>query len=138
MEENNTVKEKVLTEVANGLHWRKVKGRGVSKWEIGKYLVHVRFRSDPKADGVTYAYNINPNTLDSDFELWICGNAETFYLISIDVIQQIYDDPDVYVDKAHPKIRVIDIHTVTHRALYGRGGKDDDFSSFYRAKISNH
>jgi hypothetical protein len=96
-------------------------------------VFHVRFRSNPKRDGVTYAFNINPNTLRADYEVWICGAANNYYLIPISTIRSLYDDPDTYVDNRHPEIRVADIRCSDHRCLYGKGGKSEDFALYYLA-----
>ena len=129
MNMNEKSKEEVLFTIANGRGYQIARSKGPSKWIIGgKFIVHLRFRSSPKADGWTYAYNINPNTLSADFEVWICGSSKIYYLIPMHVLEKIYNDPNTYVDYQHPEIRVIDINTTTHSALYGSGG---DFTSYY-------
>lgn len=135
MASNQQSKYEVLDKISNGKHWYKATGQGQSKWYVGNNIIHVRYRSSPKADGWSYAYNINPNTLTSDFEVWICSNSDVYYLMPISVIKKIYYAPEAYVDYHHPDIRVVDINSQTHFALYGRGGKQMDFSSYFRAKL---
>jgi len=54
---------------------------GRAKVRIGKCLVHVRYCS-PNAKALKrYKFNINPNTLSADYELWICGSAAIYYLL---------------------------------------------------------
>lgn len=129
------IKKQVLDRIANGRSWTEAKGVGQAKYRIGSKIIHLRFRSSPKSDGVSYAYNINPNTLSADFEVWICGDAETYYLIPINVIKEIYNDPGAYVDKIHPDLRVADINTHTHRTLHSRLGNSKTFSSYFRGVI---
>ena len=108
-----------------------------AKYRIAEKTVHVRFRSNPKRDGRTYAYNINPNTLTADFEVWICGDAERYYLLPIARIREIYADPDAYTDYRHPEIRVLDVDTTTHRIMYGHGGKTADGTGYYRRTLKD-
>ena len=124
------IKEQVLNRIAKGEDWHPV---GKVKWRVGSYIVHLRYRTNPVADGVTYSYNINPNTLTADFEVWICSNAKTYYLIPIEAIKQIYENPNSYVDSHHPEIRVANIDTRTHRCVYARGAQAMDFSDYYQA-----
>ncbi len=123
------IKKQVLDQIANGRRWYKA---GQAKYRIGEKTVHVRFRSDPKSDKVTYAYGINQNTLSADFEIWICGDVNTYYFIPINVIKSIYNDPGAYVDKMHPKIHVADINISTHRTLHSRHGNTEDLSPYFR------
>lgn len=58
-----------------------------------------------------YKFNINPNTLSADYELWICGSAGVWYLVPIDLIGRIYSDPAAYPDHRHPEIRVVSLNT---------------------------
>jgi hypothetical protein len=129
------IKKQVLDTIANGKNWQVAKGQGPAKWKIGNKIVHVRYRSGPKADGITYSYNINQNTLKSEYEIWICGDATSYYLIPINEIQDIYNDPGAYIDKWHPDLRVADINTQTHRASYSRRGITKDFSSYFCAVL---
>ena len=128
MSAGNEIKAIVLRKIAGALSIRQ---KPKAKWQIGSALVHVRFRSEPKSDGATYAFNINPNTLSAAFELWICGSADSFYLIPMSELRDIYNDPNGYRDYAHPEIRVADIQTRNHRCIYGRGNLSRDFGKFY-------
>lgn len=128
---NEATKNSVLAQIANGQPVSVALGKGRAKWQVGAHVVHVRFRTSPKSDGVTFAYNINPNSLTADYELWICGSESVYYLIPNVEIRAIYDDPDTYPDFQHPEIRVADIDTLHHRALYGRGGKSRDFTQYF-------
>ena len=125
------VKNQALARIANG---RTVRFVGSAKWNIGNQIVHVRFRTSPKSKEI-FSYNINPNTLGADFELWICGGVESYYLFPIAIMKDIYSDPDAYVDRRHPEIRVAEVDTVTHQLLYGCGGKTQNVSKYFRATL---
>lgn len=129
----DSIKTQVLDRIANGRSWYEAKGLGPAKYHIGDKIVHLRYRAAPKADHVTYAYNINPNTLSADFEIWICGNTNTYYFIPIQIIKEIYNDPGAYVDQRHPKLRVVDINTKNHKASYSRLGNTKVLSSYFQS-----
>ncbi len=128
----------VLNRVANGQYLSKISGLGRSKWRIGTQVVHVRYRSNPVSKtGNNYSFNINPNTLQSDYEIWICGDTGTYYLIPIGLIQEIYRHPDAYVDYTHPDIRVVDVNIDTDQCRYARGADTLDFASFRCVVLAN-
>ena len=126
------VKAVVLKQISIG---RPISFIGNSKWRVGTDVVHVRFRSSAKSKGTSFAYNINPNTLTADYEVWICGNAQLYYLFPISVMSTIYIDPGTYVDYRHTKIRVAEVDTYSHRQLYGRGGKSMDASPYFQKTL---
>ena len=129
---NERAKEAVLTQISGGRPWRKAYGHGKSKWKIEEKIVHMRFCSSPTTDGATFAYNINPNTLSSDYEVWICGRSDDYYLIPIAVIKRIYADAGAYVDSWHPEMRVAHIHTGSHHATFSSDGVGLDFAAHFR------
>jgi hypothetical protein len=130
---NESIKEEVLKQMSGNRPFREARGHGPSKWSIEGKIVHMRFCSKPMPDGATFGYNINPNTLSSDYEVWICGRSEVYYLIPIAVIKKIYADPGAYVDSTHPEMRVAHIHTGTHRATFSTRGSGLDFAAYFRA-----
>lgn len=133
---NELIKEKVIHRIANGKPWEKAVGHGQVKWRIGTKIVHVKYRTKPKsAGGVTYSYNINSNTLASDFEVWICGSADYYYLIPIRVIEAIYNHPGAYVDSHHPKLRVPYINVDNDQCRYAPDEQTIDFSYYFCATL---
>ena len=128
------IKQTVLQKVASGGTFIPLPK---AKWRIGDSVVHVRYRSYPKSDGQSFAFNINPNTLSAEFELWICRDCEIYYFSPIVIMKKIYSDRDTYVDKTHPNIRIAEVNIRSHRILYGRGGKALDGSEFFQAVLSD-
>lgn len=127
------IKESVLGRIANN---GVISFMRNAKWRIGPKVIHVRFRSSPKS-GAVFSYNINKNTLTADFELWICCDADTFYLFPSQIMRDIYEDPDAYVDRHHPDIRVAEVDTQVHRLLFGKGGKSLDASPYFRSVLQD-
>lgn len=125
-------KARVLASLAEG---RSVQPLPKHKVRIDNFTVHVRFRTNAKTSGGVWSFNANPNTLTADYELLICGSPECYYLIPVSRIKEIYDDPRAYVDRRHPKIRVLDVTTKTHQCRFGPTGLERDFTAYYRARL---
>ena len=105
-----------------------------AKYQIGASIIHVRFCS-----GITeFRFNINPNTLSADYELWICGAADQFYLIPIKILQWIYEHPNTYPDHHHPEIRVVSIDITTHQLQFATGLGPADFSPYWQDALHDN
>ena len=124
---NDALKRSVLARVAPGAEWR-VSGQTSYVSAAGR--VHARYKSRGP-----YSFNINPATLKADYELWICGASDTYYLLPIAVVKSMYEHPDAYVDAHHPEIRVVSIDTASHRATYAAGGQSLDLTTCYQADL---
>ena len=85
--------------------------------------------------GPHYKFNINHNTLSADFEVWICGSSDQYFLIPIDIIKQIYLYRGTYIDYHHPEIRVVSVNTQTSQATYARGGMKLDLTPYFLATL---
>lgn len=114
MTSSESIKTQVLSKIAGD---RATRPAGRSIVSVGSTKIHVRYCSSP-----TYKFNINPNTLRADFELWICGSADRYYLIPIAVIRELYEHPDAYVDSYHPEIRIVSIMSESDEVMYAAGG----------------
>lgn len=108
---------------------------GSSKYRIEQNTVHVRFCSKDNRRPTKFKYNINPNTLTADFELWVCGDASTYYLMPVSLMQTIYNDSNAYVDRAHPEIRVVSVDTELDSAIHARGGKFKAIDLYRNAQL---
>jgi hypothetical protein len=69
-------KAQVLGQLAKG---SAVQDLGQAKVQIGERCIHKRYRSNPKSERI-WSFNANPNTLTADYELWVCGSADHYYL----------------------------------------------------------
>lgn len=77
----STIEENAaLAKIANGAT---VASAGNAKARIGKSVVHVRYCSRNLSAPDKFKFNINPNTLSADYELWVCGSAALYYLMPI-------------------------------------------------------
>ena len=108
---------------------------GRAKYRIDHKIIHMRFCSIDKFDSPRYKFNINPNTLSADYEVWICGNADAYYLIPIKIMRQIYSDPESYIDQRHPEIRIVSVHIDKNTVTYARGGKTLNLTPYLRGTL---
>ena len=102
-------------------------------YAIASVQVHVRYCAEGSGN---YKFNINPNTLHADYELWICGEANHWYLIPVNVMKAMYDHPEAYPDRMHPEIRVVSVNMRDHSALYGSPSIKYDIRPYYRNKLT--
>ncbi len=82
-----------------------------------------------------YPFDINPNTLTADFEVWICGYQDRYYLVPSQLVQAIYNDPDSYVPRRRRDTRVVTINWWTHTVQYAKGGQSRDLSPYYQGLL---
>lgn len=122
MPSNKPIKRAVLDRIAQGKGWSP---SGLSTFSSSNRTVHVRYFSPPSCK-----FNINRNTLLAGYELWICGDEHQYYLIPIDLVRSMYDDPQAYPDRHHPKIRVVSVNVHTDRVMFAAGGKTLDLAFF--------
>ena len=76
------ITEIVINKIADG---RQVSPLPKNKVKIDNKIFH--YRQDKYHPNGKYPFNINPNTLSADFEVWICGDENIFYAIQINEIQ---------------------------------------------------
>ena len=129
-EKRRRIKEAVLRKIALGVTWC-VSGREM--YRFGAVRVHARFCAEGAGN---YRFNINPNTLSADHELWICGQADHWYLIPIQVLQDMYDHPDAYPDRMHPAIRVVTVDASAHSVGYAAPGVKRSLHQYFRATLA--
>jgi len=129
---NIAEKNAALTRIAKG---KTIAPAGNAKVRIGKSVVHVRYCSPNANAPEKFKFNINPNTLSADYELWVCGSAAAYYLMPISLMQNIYDNPDSYVDRSHPEIRVVSVDTHLHTVNYASGGVKGSIKGYLCATL---
>ena len=105
---------------------------GREMYRICGVLVHARYCAPGSGN---YKFNINPNTLRADYELWICGAVDHWYLIPIDLIRKMYDHPTAYPDNHHPDIRVVSVDSAAHWVGYAARSVSLDLASYFCATL---
>ncbi len=129
---SNSEKRAAVSSLAHGLPVTFV---GSSKFRVGSAIVHTRFCSVNARAPDKYKFNLNPNTLSADYELWVCGIAALYYLMPISFVRGIYQDPNAYNDRHHPGIKVVSVDAATHRVTYATGGVNASLSPYLRAQM---
>jgi hypothetical protein len=129
---NKAIKAVVLSTLAGSHGWSPL---GKSTVRVGKANVHVRFCSANPRSPSKYKFDINPNTLSADYELWICGDRHTYYLIPIEVIKKMYSDPNAYSDHHHEEIKVVSVDSQSDYVTYATGGKSISLKPFAKARM---
>jgi len=127
--ERDQAKQQVLQRIARG---GRVSNCGREQYGISNLTVHARFCAAGRGH---FKFNINPNTLRADFELWICGSPDQYYLIPISVMRSIYDHPDSYPDRHHPEIRVVTVDNSAHRVMYAAPSITTSLRPYFRAVL---
>lgn len=118
--ESKRIKLSVLRKVGNGLNPSETSG--LSNYRVAEKTIHARFCSVNYRSPKMFKFNINPNTVRADYELWICGDGRLFYLLPTAIMQAIYDDPKGYQDYRHKKIRVVSVDSSKDEITYKAGG----------------
>ncbi len=131
--ETDKLKLTVLKKVGNGIN--PTKASGPSNYWVGHKKVHARFCRTNDRSPHLFKFNINPNTLEADYELWICGGVGLFYFLPISVMQGIYDDPNAYPDYHHPEIRVVSVDGAKDKVIYKTGGGKLDIAQYRNKTI---
>ena len=125
-------KQAALKAIANAAP---ISAAGNAKFRVGKNAVYVRFCSENENSPDKFKFNINHNTLSAEYELWICGSAETYYLMPMSFIRRIYDNPSTYEDRHHPGIKVVSVDVAAHSVQYAKGGVSASLRPYHRARL---
>lgn len=123
-------KEEIIYEVknlvTNGKPYNEIGG---NKLLFNNKVFHWRWKgiSSPP---YRFPFGINNNSLDSDYEIWICASTDAFYVIPTNKIIEMYNHPNAYVDRMYPNIRALTAYTHTDKATYARPGIQMDIKPY--------
>ena len=132
-DESEQLKLSVLKRIGSGINPNRT--MGPSNYCVGDTKIHARFCRTNNRSPHLFKFNINPNTLASNYELWICGHVELYYLIPTSLMQRIYDDPDAYPDNRNPEIRVVSVDVSTNKITYKTGGGKLDIAEYRNKRL---
>jgi hypothetical protein len=111
-----TVKTKVINRIANGMpvmslpRW---KYQSDNWYRVDGKLIHTRYISKNSE-----IFGIYASTLErADFEVWICGSEDHYYLIPIEVLRDEY--PSAFSDNRCPDHRLMHVDIYNHHVIYG-------------------
>lgn len=123
---NDAIKAAVLDRLKGG-PWKQT---GQTSYRFRAGVVHARFKTS-----APFSFNINPATLRADYELWICGSQEFYYLLPRHLLNLMYTHPSAYVDKRHPNIRVVSLDVQRHHAKFARGAASADIRPYFLSSL---
>ena len=135
MTEASEIGHLVLDHLSAGREWFPIGPEKHHKYSIGAHVVHVRFCRPDKSGSPRYKVNINPNTLTADYEVWICGYVDAFYVVPFELIHQIYNDPEAYPDRHHPRYRIVTVNVDTDIVTYAKAGKAIDLAPHWCRRL---
>ena len=102
---------------------------------IGPHSVHSRFVSWSSSRPGRYPFNINPDSLSADFEVWVCGDEDLWYTLPQKVIKEIYDDPDARVATDRPGHRIVTVDADDNTLDYNSRGERLNLSRYRNARL---
>lgn len=109
---------------------------GRAKLRTSAGTVHIRFAVDNRRQAKRYKFTNSRNALSADYELWICGHPDRWYLIPVSTIRKMYEHPESY-QEYHPDLRRISVNREKHEVKYARGGVSEDIRAYYQASFSD-
>lgn len=125
-------KKALVSQLARGEVPREV---GRARLRISAGIVHVLYSSLKSAK--QYKFGINESALSADFELWICGSRDQWYLIPMGVIRRLHQHPDSYRDTYQPGLARIFVNTETNEVTYARGGIKENIRRYFQATFGD-
>lgn len=102
--DTDELKRWVLTQAGEG---RVAKFVGKATFELLGKRIHVR--QTWTVTRMNWPFNINPNTLEADYELWILGWS-LWYLIPIAAIRFMYEAPSAYRNSDNQEIVTVSLN----------------------------
>ena len=121
--ERREIKQMVLRSLSPD---REPRWIGKAEVRVDGATVHVRYCTRAAK------FNINPTTLAADYELWICGTEEHWYLLPNSAVRAMHDHPSAYPDRRNPGYTVVSVNVHAHQAEYAAPGIALDLSSYFR------
>jgi len=124
MADTDKYREAVLQKIAGNKEFIKA---GKVTYTIDGNNYHIKVKTD---DLKKYPFNINNAVLSADFEVYVCGSDELYYVIPNELIKLMHTDPDAMPDHSHPGLTIIDVFPQENKIIYGTGGKAINIECF--------
>jgi hypothetical protein len=129
MKETDQHREKVLAKIATGNNPRKI--GGVS-YDIAGKTFHIKVVTGKKKK---YPFNINDTVLKADYEVYVCGTSDLFFVVPISIVKMMHEDPNSMPDYTYPGYTVVDVHPMENKIIYGTKGKAIDIGMYRNATL---
>jgi len=124
MPTTESYRQEVLRRISNG--YRPIK-QGKVTYSINGFSFHLKVKTGISND---YPFNINDTVLSADYEVYICGDHNLFYIIPIDIIKKVHSDPNAMGDRHHPGYSIIHIMPDVDELLYAAPAQTIDITRY--------
>ena len=104
MSQTDIFRESVLRKIAGYKAFKKV---GRVSYEIDGNTYHIKVKTGQLKK---YPFNINKAVLSADYEVYVCGTDELYYVIPVELIRKMHLDPSAMPDYTHPGLTVVDVY----------------------------
>lgn len=129
--DTDELKRWVLSQVGLG---RIAKFTGKATFELLGKRIHVR--QTWTVTRMNWPFNINPNTLEADYELWILGWS-LWYVIPAKAIRYMYDAPTAYRNSDNPEIVTVSLNEELEECRFARDEPPLDLSPYRHATLAD-
>jgi hypothetical protein len=124
MNSTESCRQSVLSKLAGSKSTKKV-GRVTHEIEGKRYHIKVKSGSLGK-----YPFNINPTVLAADYEVYVCGTDQLYYVLPMGEIEKMHADGNAMPDNAYSGYTILDVYPANNRIIYGIGGKELDIAKY--------
>jgi hypothetical protein len=117
MKHTDKYRESALQKIASGRVYLKIEK---VTYEIEGKRFHIKVKT---GNLKKYPFNINDTVLAADYEVYVCGTQDLYYVVPVELIKQMHTEPSAMPDNTHPGLTIIDIYPAEDIIIYGTGGK---------------
>jgi hypothetical protein len=117
MKQTDIYRDAVLQKISHGKKYSK---SGSVTFSIENKHYHIKVKTGHLKK---YPFNINPTVLEADFEVYVCGDDNLYYVIPMTLIKEMHTDPFAMPDHRYDGYTVVDVHPHENIIKYGTGGK---------------
>lgn len=82
-------------------------------------------------------FDINPNTLRADFELWLCGYPSLWYLVPVSAIRYMNEAPTAYPNTEKSGTTEVTVNEDNDTCIFARNEPRLDVSRFRHGRLTN-
>jgi hypothetical protein len=92
---------------------------------VGEKKLNTRYCFPKDAVGMRYIFDVREKSVSVDLTVWICGKADSYYLIPVHVLRAIKEDPLAWTNSRDTGVVpvVVDLshHVVTYKPFQNPG-----------------
>lgn len=116
-EKTDPHRKKVLDKIADDDEYRQI---GRVSYDIAGKIFHIKVVTGKKKN---YPFNINKTVLKADYEVYVCGTSELFFVIPISIVKKMHEDPNAMPDYRNKDYTVVVVKPLENKITYATKGK---------------